>query len=92
MAIVYHKIKSGPSKSGLNTRIVVLSSGFIRSSLGNDLIKSVVMSVRLLTFLVFQSPLLRGRQFLTLHRMILDIGPHNRSVSDFAISGHVIQK
>ena len=55
--------------------------------------RNIRPSVRLLTFYVFSiSSIVTASTILRLHRMILESGPHNRSVPDFAISGHVTQK
>ena len=50
------------------------------------------MSVRPLTFQFFISPLPFGRLFTNFIIMILDTGPHNRSVTDFFISVDLTQK
>ena len=58
-----------------------------RSFLCNDLIKWVEMPVRLLTFSAFSiSYLISGPSALKFHMLILEMGPHNRSGPDFAIS------
>ena len=62
-----------------------------RSFLRNELIKWIEMSVRpsvrLLTFYAFSiSSLITGPSTLKFHMLILEMGPHNRSGPDCAIS------